>query len=447
VAARLTQPVSFVWDLPDGPLQQLLAPVIGVRRLFAQVDAEGYGSLLEILDDRGKTVARLRIESGRARLPVSRNAWQPLPTAITLTGLRGYSHVYERLVPVLESRPGMEYCSEGFQAVILRQVGASERGNVAAPEVALSPTVRADVGARTIHLSLLGILRANEPGVRANLDTEFLHDFRVAIRRTRSLLGQIRYVFPRSVAEHFSREFSWLGHLTGPPRDLDVLVLALRQHRGEIAAEELDVLIAYLQQTQQQQYERLVEALDSDRYRHLLAEWNAFLEQRPGAFEPEARNAGRPLAEVISRRAWRLARRIARSAETIDEHTAVASLHEVRIDAKKLRYLIDVTPAFYDAADLTHILGALRNLQRVLGDLNDAQVQEERLLECGQLLGAAGGLPGALLALGRLAEQSRQRRERLREPVVNGLARFRDHETRSACRRAFKQMDAAERAR
>ena len=32
---RLTQPVSFAWDLPDGPLQQALAPVIGVRRLLA----------------------------------------------------------------------------------------------------------------------------------------------------------------------------------------------------------------------------------------------------------------------------------------------------------------------------------------------------------------------------------------------------------------------------
>ena len=88
--------MSFAWDLPDGPLQQALAPVIGVRRLLAQADAEEYGSLLDILDDRNKTVARLRIESGRARLPMSRNAWRPLPTMITLTGLRGYEDVYER---------------------------------------------------------------------------------------------------------------------------------------------------------------------------------------------------------------------------------------------------------------------------------------------------------------------------------------------------------------
>ena len=90
----------------------------------------------------------------------------------------------------------------------------------------------------------------------------------------------------------------------------------------------------------------------------------------------------------------------------------------MRIDAKKLRYLVDVTPAFYDAADLDRILGALKKLQRVLGDFNDADMQEQRLLECGRALGAGGGPAGALLALGRLAERSRQRRERLREQVV-----------------------------
>jgi hypothetical protein len=72
----LGQPVSFVWDLPNGPLQSALAPIVGVRRLLAQVDVEQYGSLLDIVDERGKTVARRRIESGRARLPVPRQRWK-----------------------------------------------------------------------------------------------------------------------------------------------------------------------------------------------------------------------------------------------------------------------------------------------------------------------------------------------------------------------------------
>ena len=138
-------------------------------------------------------------------------------------------------MPVIESRPGIESCPDGLHGVMLRQLGAPDPGDASALSLDLPPTVRADVGARQIHLALLGILVANEPGVRANLDTEFLHDFRVAVRRTRSLLRQIRDVFPPDAVQHFSTEFAWVGRLTGPPRDIDVLVLALRGDRGRLS--------------------------------------------------------------------------------------------------------------------------------------------------------------------------------------------------------------------
>ena len=114
LVAHATEPVSFAWDLPEGPLRKALAPVIGVRRLLTQADAEEHGSRLDVLDDRGKVVARLRIASGQARPPVSGGVWQPLPTVVTVTGLRGYEDAYERLVPVVESRPGVSSCPEGF---------------------------------------------------------------------------------------------------------------------------------------------------------------------------------------------------------------------------------------------------------------------------------------------------------------------------------------------
>jgi CHAD domain-containing protein len=436
LSVQLKQPAGFAWDFPEGPLQQELAPVIGVRRLLAQADAERYGSLLDIIDERGKTVARLRIESGRARPARSHSAWQALPTVITLTGLRGYEQAYERLLPVIESRPGIEACPEGLHGIVLRQVGVADRDTIGALRNELQPGVRARTGARQIHLALLRILVANEPGVREKLDTEFLHDFRVGVRRTRSLLGQIRHVFPASVVEHFSTEFSWLGRLTGPPRDMDVLLLALRTPQAGVTPADLAELVTFLTQAQEVEHQRLVAALDSDRYHQLITDWRAFLEE-PGRSSEGERNADRALAEVVSKRAWRVSERIAGAAAAIDDRTPPDRLHQVRIDAKKLRYLVDVTSAFYDGADLDTILAALKRLQRVLGDFNDAHVQEQRLLECGR---AAGPLAssGALLALGRLAERRRQRSELLRAQVSDALARFQARDTRAAYRRAFR---------
>src|SRR5262249_7453687 len=405
-AIRITRPVSFAWDLPEGPLREEVASIVGPRRLLAQAEAEEQGTLLEMLDDRGKAVARLRIASGQARLP-THGDWRPWPAMLTLTGLRGYEDEYEQLVPVIASRPGVQRCPEGPVAAILRQVGASEPRDLSSPRLALDPAVRADVGARQIHLALLEILAANEPGVRGNVDTEFLHDFRVAIRRARSLLGQIRGVFPADIVEHFASEFSWIGRLTGSPRDTDVLVLALREQHGEFDADAMNALIAFLGGAQQREYERLVGALDSTRYQRLVADWKVFLES-PIPSAPQAEYAHDPLAAAVSRRASRLSKRIARSAKAIDEHASAARIHDIRIDAKKLRYLIDAASPCYRPADVKCILAALKKLQRALGDFNDAHVQETLLVDCGRAICAAGGPSGALLTLGRLAERCRQ---------------------------------------
>ena len=435
------RPISFAWDLPDGPLQQRLAPVLGVRRLLDHLEAEEHGSLLEILDEQGKTTARVRIQAGRAR-PPSRAAWTLLPTTIALTALRGYEDEYQRLVPVIESRPGLERAPEGCTGVMLRAVGTPEPFDRSWPLLDLQPSVPAATGARRVHQALLQIIIRNEPGVRAALDSEFLHDFRVAIRRTRSLLRQIRNVFPDDAVEHFSSEFSWIGRLTGPSRDMDVLVLALCQRRLDVPGDDRSSVISCLQTAQQGEHRKLVDALDSDRYRQLLSDWQAFL-RGPSATEIVPLNARVPLAEMVSRRAWRLYRRIVRSSAGINGATAPAELHEMRIAAKKLRYLVDISPSFYQAKDLERILSALKSLQRVLGDFNDAHVQERRLLECGHAAGAAGGAAGAILTLGRLAEQRRQSGEDLRAAVHDELARFCARDARSACRRAFKKAAAA----
>jgi len=438
----LTQPANFAWEFPEGPLQRVLAPAIGVRRLLDQVDAETSGALLDVLDDQGKTVARVRIETGQARMPGGGSEWLPLPTMVTLTGLRGYESAYRRLVPVVESRPGIEPCTDGLHAVILQQIGASDRPGSSAA-LALRPDVEADAGTRQVLLAQLAVLTANEPGVRANLDSEFLHDFRVAVRRTRSLIGQIRLVLPSIVASHFAGEFSWLGRLTGRPRDLDVLILTLRTLQSDFEPTDFAEVMAFLDQEQTREYRQLVEVLDSGRYQTLCSEWRAFLSE-PASPVPDAANAKRPFVDVISRRAWRLTRRIGESTAALDQRTSPEDLHKVRIVAKKLRYLVDAAPAFFDAEDLAAVLESLKKMQRVLGHFNDAEVQEKRLLEYGRSLGVAGGAPGALLVFGRLAERSRQRRDDMRQSVIEELRQFAARGTRSACRRAFKRASGTE---
>ena len=70
---------------------------------------------------------------------------------------------------------------------------------------------------------------------------------------------------------------------------------------------------------------RLVEALDSDRYRRLLLGVEGVPRTAGPGRDPRPATQDGPLADVVSQRAWRLSRRIADSAETIDEHTTAGA--------------------------------------------------------------------------------------------------------------------------
>ena len=438
LAVQVPRPARFAWDLPDGSLYRVLAPVIGPRRLLPQAEAEGSGSLLDVIDERGKTVARVSVQSGQARLPTAPGPWRALPTIVTLRGLRGYRQQYERLVPVIQSRPGVRPCPEGLQGLIRQHIGAPEPHDLSSLHLDLAPSVRADVGARQIHLALLDVMQRNQSGLAANLDSEFLHDFRVAIRRTRSLLSQIRHVFPEEAAQHFSTEFSWVGKLTGAPRDLDVLMLTIRDRRRANPMEGLDECVALLEKMQRQQHARLIEALNGSRFMRLALAWRTFLTQ-PVSLHPSAQNARRRLLEVVGERAWQLSRKLRRGAGTLDETTAPETVHALRIQAKKLRYLVDVAPRSGNDADVKRVLVALKALQRVLGDFNDAHVQADRLLEYRGAMAIMGAGDESLSAVGTLAQQARERAAQLRGEVLEQTQQFGTGTVRSACRRAFRQ--------
>jgi CHAD domain-containing protein len=395
--------------------------------------------MLDVLDDDRKTVARIRIEEGRARTPGRASPWQRIPTLVTLTALRGYDAAYERLRRIIESRPDLKRSLAGLQVIALQALGESPPHDVSEFDVALVRSVRADAGARQIYRALLDIMVANEPGMRADLDSEFLHDYRVSLRRTRSLLGQIKNVFPPDAVTHFRTEFQWLARATSPKRDLDVLVLSLRRISQSLPADDLAALVAFLSRKQLYEQRLLERLLESNRYRALLADWQGFLQDAPPGV-PEPADAARPLVEVTSRRIWRLYRRLIDHAMAIHDKTPADLIHQVRIEAKKLRYMIDATRSLHDRRDLDRIIDSLKRMQNVLGDFNDAQVQERNLLSSGRALQEAdAGESGALLTVGRLAENARNRAVSLRAKVDRELSRFCKDGIRADFCRLFKR--------
>jgi CHAD domain-containing protein len=237
----------------------------------------------------------------------------------------------------------------------------------------------------------------------------------------------------------FRTEFHWLARATGTKRDLDVLLLGLRRMSENLPEKDLAVLLAFLARKQLQQQRLLERILESNRYKALLAGWRDFLQDAPPGV-PEPPDAARPLVDVTSRRVLHLYRRLVDHAMAIDDKTPAEAIHQVRIEAKKLRYMIDATRSLYDARDLDRIISRLKRVQTVLGDFNDAQVQEKSLLDFGTALAKADAAQSAaLLTIGRLAENARNRAVSLRAQVDRELSRFCKNANRADFRRLFKR--------
>jgi CHAD domain-containing protein len=425
-------------------LRDSLVTVVDVRRLLPQVEVELDGRELDVLDDDRKTVARIRIEAGRARTPRRAGPWQPIPTLVTLTALRGYNAPYERLLRIMESRPGLKRSLAGIQVIALQALGVSPPRDISRFDVALTASVRADAGARQLHRALLDIMTANEPGMREDLDTEFLHDYRVCLRRTRSLLSQIKNVFPAGAVEHFQTEFRWLARATGTKRDLDVLSISLRQMSESFPTADFSALLAFLRRKQLHEQRQLEQLLETNRYTTLLKAWQDFLQDSPPGI-PEPVDAARSLLEVTSKRISRLYRRLVEHAMAIHEKTPADAIHQVRVKAKKLRYMIDATRSLHERRDLDRIIDSLKKVQAALGDFNDARVQERQLLDAGRALAEMGaGDSGALLTIGRVAENARHRAMSLRPQVDRELSRFCSDRIQAEFRRVFKRTISVE---
>jgi len=412
------KPPAFALDLPEGEMRAALGKVTEMRRLMPRVTVRKRGRVVRVLDDEEKTVARVAVESGMASLPGEAEE-RSLPGRLTVLPVRGYVREFRAVTAFLEDRFPLSPDNVGELDVALAAVGRKAGDYSSKVVLDLDEDRPAADAMRLIHRSLLVTMMRNEEGTRADTDSEFLHDFRVSIRRTRSALTQVKDVFAEEDFLRFKEEFSWLGTATGPVRDLDVWLLKFDRYRRsmpEAAAANLGALEEFLTAEQRREQRKLSRVLTSKRYRRLIEDWKLFL-ARPTPVEDAPPHALRPIREVASERIHKIFRRVLKRGAKIEESTPGEALHRVRIDGKKLRYLMEFFRSLYDPEEIGALIRALKQLQDVLGDFNDYEVQQASLKDFAARMASKGDAPTeTLMAMGRLTArlEKGQARERAR---------------------------------
>ena len=249
LAARFADPAG-PWPcppeaLPPGPLRDQVAAVAGLRALLPVVTAVSQVHEVRLLNADDKTVTRIAVDAMALPGPCPGS----LPTRLAVTGVRGYAGAARRACRVLDDAAGVTLSGQTALDAALHAAGRHALDYTGKVDVALGPGMPGAEAVTAILLQQLDTLEANVDGVLHDTDTEFLHDLRIAVRRTRSALKLLGDMLPGELTLRFASEFRWLGDITTPLRDLDVQLLSVPpMAAGLVAARpaDLDPFLAYL---------------------------------------------------------------------------------------------------------------------------------------------------------------------------------------------------------
>ena len=262
-----------------------------------------------------------------------------------------------------------------------------------------------------VLLHLLDAVDANWRGTIDGIDPEPLHDLRVAVRRTRSVLNAAKHVLPSDVRSRFRKKFGWLGDVTSPVRDLDVQITEWDSYTAALDDHARDALAAVLDDVSDRRRtarDDLARTLRSDRYRRLVDGWRAFLATPPGESGSEARE---PIGRLVIARIEAAQHKVLKRGRDIGPTSPAEDLHELRKDAKKLRYLLECFGGLFATRRRRAFVKQLKALQDNLGEHQDAAVHAARLRDLSQELRASSAVASdTLLAVGELIEHLDRRR-------------------------------------
>jgi CHAD domain-containing protein len=424
--------------LAGGPVGTRVAGLAAPRALIPVVATSTVTAVYRLLNEDSKTVARLLIDR-----PSVVGQTVALPPRLTIAEVRGYLGQARRATRLVAAVPGIEPAGTLLVTDALRAVGRRPGDYSNKVDAAISAGMPAGAAVAAILLRLLDTIEANVDGTLKDIDTEFLHDLRVSVRRSRSalkLFGDALGLAGDELA-FFAAEFKWVGDLTTPTRDLDVHLLDFEETARGLAAakpDHLEPFRVYLEQRRRKEFRALARGLRSARFTGLIGQWRARLVSiQQGSAVPARVSRGRSVqdheaaggtAGLLAAERTRVAfAKVARRGAAITADTPAEALHDLRKRCKELRYALEFFAPLYDAAGYAKVVGDLKRLQDCLGEFQDTEVQigEIRVLAAAML--AAREAPAVtLLAMGEVTAGIAARQRAARADFERRFAAFAD---------------------
>ena len=289
----------------------------------------------------------------------------------------------------------------------------------------LSPEVSEDTGPTEVDASgsigemafavlrrLFATMRSHEAGTRLGEDPEELHDMRVATRRMRAAMRLFEDALPER-ARWLREELRWVAGALGDVRDLDVQMEQVAGWANEEGPEAFADISSALKERRGAARERMLEALDSDRYARFEASFAEMLRRGPSGADPASANgssaggasksAGTPVLQAAPGLLEGRYRRWRKAAGRLDGDSSPEEYHDLRKKGKRLRYALEFFSGVYGGEAVGALVKPLKAVQDSLGQHQDATVTSDLLRE---IVGESPKMPPkTAFAMGILAQR------------------------------------------
>jgi CHAD domain-containing protein len=223
---------------------------------------------------------------------------------------------------------------------------------------------------QAIGLQCVAAIKAHHGGA-CDGDVEAVHQIRIAITRLRAAVLFFKPLVADTQWSHLKRDIAWLNGPLGAARDSDVMLEYARRKRYRAWAGR--VIGDGLEQQQAEQHRRMVRALRSARTLSLMAAIVKWLRQGRWLKRFQQDDSAEGLKAYCTRRLEHWRKRLVRNGRHL-KRLDTSELHEVRIRAKRLRYMLEAlraSKALSRRSKSKRMHRAAMELQRALGDLRD----------------------------------------------------------------------------
>jgi CHAD domain-containing protein len=426
---------------PRPSLSEQAREAIGVRALLPVAHVRVRSTSAPLLDEREKTVARVSIE----RLEVLRapRRQRHLRPRVVLTPLRGYDHEVAHVSKLLAAQLKLAEADVSVLDEAVTATGADPGGVSSAVDVPLSTGQRSDRAAAMVLARLQEVVELNLPGTLEDIDSEFMHDYRVALRKARSVLRELRNVFPQQRLKELREELKWLQTVTGARRDLDVYVLDFEELRALVPAEQqanLAPVKKVLERRRGIAHVAMLRDIRGRRARAAMKSWSEMvelLERFPVGDRPDA---ARPIEQLAAETISDVYRRMVKLGQSINHESHPEEYHELRKQGKELRYLLELfAKPLYDGDHVKTMIKALKRLQDVLGRHQDRETQANMLRSLADEVHAVTGGPQALMAMGVLVQRLEDDAAAARVEFFDSFRQFSSAEQQSLVKETFRR--------